>query len=68
VVGTGADFHADEARRQRVDEFQKVGARDSGPNQSGLARLIEAMNRKDVLRQIDVNGYDFHELPLPTND
>ena len=33
-----------------------------------LARFIDAMNGKNVLCQIDVNGYDGNGLPYPTSE
>lgn len=67
MVGAGAGLHADQAGRQRGDEFEQLAARDIGAHQRGLARLIHAVNGENVLCQIDANGYDCHGLPLPAN-
>jgi len=45
-----------------------VAARHTGTHQRGLACFVHAVNGKDVLCQIDANGYDCHGLPLPTNE
>jgi len=66
VVRTGTGFHTHQARRQRGDEFEPFGTRDSGPDQSGLARFIHAVNSKDVLRQINAKGYDSHDASPST--
>lgn len=63
---SGAGFHADEARRQRSDEFEQFGSRHSDPNQGGLACGVHTMNSKDVLGEIDSDGDNgSHGLPLP---
>ena len=66
VVGAGARFHADAARRQRDDEFEQLGTRHAGAHQHALACGIHAVNSKDVLGEIDSNGDNGrHGLPLP---
>jgi len=47
VVSAGAGLHADQARWQRGDGFEQLGARDAGTHQRGLARFIHAVNGKD---------------------
>ena len=61
MVSTGACFHADQARRQSGDEFEQLGAWHAGANQCRFACLIYAMDGKNVLCQIDANGYDYRE-------
>jgi hypothetical protein len=46
VMGARAGFHAGEARWQRGDEFEQLGARHMGPHQGRLARCIHAANGK----------------------
>ncbi len=61
---TGAGFHADEAGRQLCDQRQKMLPRYFGLDPRGLAVIINAMRRKDVLGQIDSYGDNAHGLPL----
>ena len=69
MVGAGAGFYTDEARRQCRDEFEQLGTRHTGAHQRWLACGINAMNSKDVLGEIDTDGDNGrHELPLPQNE
>ena len=69
MVGAGAGFHTDEARRQCRDEFEQLGTRHTGAHQRRLACGINAMNSKDVLGEIDTDGDNGrYGLPLPQNE
>jgi hypothetical protein len=53
----------------RDDGCEQLGARDSGPNQGGMACGIHTMSSKDVLGGIDSDGDNGgHGLPLPHNE
>ena len=69
LVGARAGFHADEARRQRGDEFEQLGARHARAHQHALACGIHAVNSKDVLGEIDSDGDNGRHGPLlPQNE
>jgi hypothetical protein len=61
---TGADFHADQARQQVGDQRQELGTRNPGFGQLGLAVLVDAVNRKNVLGEIYPHGDNAHDIPL----
>ena len=63
VVGTGTRLHADEAGWQVGNELQKFGAGHLRAHQSWFACFIDAVHRKDVLGDINSNGYDSHDFP-----
>ena len=65
VVGAGAGLHADHAGRQRRDQLVQLVARHGGPNQLGLADLIDAMHRENILGEVNTYGQNRHGLPLP---
>jgi len=63
-MGSAARLPADQARRQVGNEFKQFGAWHLRAYQGGLASLIHAMHGKDVLGQINSNGYDSHDFPF----
>ena len=63
VVCARAGFDADQAGRQIGDEFEQLGAWHLGAHQCRFAGLIHAVQGKNVLCQIDANGYDSHDFP-----
>lgn len=65
VVGARAGLHANDARRQAGDELMELVARHGRADQFGLAGLVDAMNRKNVLGEVDTHGQNRHGLPLP---
>ena len=64
VVRTRTRFHADQARRQVGDQRQQVRALHFRLDQRGLAAIIDAMQGKYVLGEIDSYGDNVHGLPL----
>lgn len=64
VVGAGAGFHADQARRELGDQRQELFPIYLGFDQFRLAVFIHAMNRKDGLGQINSNDDNAHDFPL----
>ncbi len=64
VVGAGAGLYADQARQQIGEEFKQFGAWQIGPKQREFASLIHTMHGKNVLCQIDANGYDIYKTSL----
>lgn len=65
VVGTGARFHGVDARWQRSDQLEQLGARHRRTQQFGAALLVASMDGKHVLGEIDADGQNGHGLPLP---
>jgi len=63
VVGARAGFHADQAGRQIGNQLQQLSAWYLGAHQRGLACLIHALHGKDILGEINSNGYDSHDFP-----
>ena len=63
-MGARTRFHADQARRQRGDQLQQLAACNARANQGGAACGIHAMDRKDVLGEIDSQSNNSHGLPL----
>ena len=66
VVGAGAGFDADGARRQGGDEFVQLGANDLGMTQHDGTAGVDAVQGKHVLGEIDSSVQNAHELPLPS--
>lgn len=60
-----AGFHADHTGRQRRNQLMQLVARHGWANQLSLASLVYAMDRKNVLGEVDTNGQNRHGLPLP---
>ena len=60
VMGTAAGFESDGARRQGGDEFEELGARDLWLEQDRLAGFVDAVEGKNVLGEVDAEGYDGH--------
>lgn len=61
--GTGPSFHEGGPAshpNHRGTEKAQICTRNVRAHQRGLARFIDAVNSKDVLCQIDANGYDCH--------
>lgn len=59
-----ARLHADQAGRQRRNEFQQPGARHTGTHQGRPARGVHTVNGKHVLGKIDSDSDNSHGLPL----
>ena len=57
-------LHANEARRQFRNQFEQGGAFDDRSQESRLACLIHAMHSKDVLGEVNSNGYDSRDFPF----
>ena len=55
----------DHARRQRRDQRMQLLADHRRSNQLGLAPMIDAVNSKNILGQINTDGQNRHGLPLP---
>lgn len=64
VVGAGAGFHADHAGRQRGHQFCQLRPRHIRAHQRRLTRLINAVQGKHVLGEIDTQIQNGHGLPL----
>jgi len=64
VVGAGAGFDADEARRQGGHHFEQPGAWHARQQQFGLAGVVDTVQGKDVLGEIDSNGQNGHDFPF----
>jgi hypothetical protein len=60
VVCAEAGFHADDARRQLRDDWQKMLSRYFWFDQRGLAALLNAVHGKEVLGEIDSDGDNVH--------
>jgi hypothetical protein len=65
VVRTGAGFHADRARWQRGDQLLQPSTRHARTHQRWLAVLVDPVDRKNVLGEIDPDVQNGHGLPLP---
>jgi len=63
MVGTGADFGADQAGWQMGYAFEQLGTRNVWAHQGKVACFIDAMHSEDVLGEINSNGYDCHDFP-----
>ncbi len=57
-------MHTDQAGRELGDQGWQLFACDLGLDQYGLAVFIDAVNRKDVLGEIDTYRHNAHGLPL----
>jgi len=60
VMGAAAGLESDGARRQGGDEFEELGARDLWLEQDRLAGFVDAVEGKNVLGEVDAEGYDGH--------
>ena len=58
-MGRGAGLHADEARRQRLEELQHLAAPKLLPNDDLLGR-VNPMNLEHVLGDIQTDRGDLH--------
>jgi GH25 family lysozyme M1 (1,4-beta-N-acetylmuramidase) len=61
---TRTGFHADQARRQRGDQLNQLVARDWRPHQRSATGLVDTVDGKNVLGEIDANGNNSHCLSL----
>jgi hypothetical protein len=59
IVGRGTGLHADQARRQRLEERQHLAAPELLPNDDVFDR-IDPVNLKHVLGDIQTNRRDLH--------
>jgi hypothetical protein len=59
----GANFHADQARRQIGNKFIQLGAWHLGAPPHGLGKFIDAADGNDVFGEVNSNGYDSHDFP-----
>jgi len=64
VVCAGAGFHADQAGRQVGDHFQQLTASHFGFDKYCFAILVNAMQSKYILGEINAYGDNIHGLPL----
>jgi hypothetical protein len=64
VARTGTRFHADQARRQRGDQFMQLVASDRRTHLRSATGLVDAVDGKNVLGEIDASGNNGHGLPL----
>ena len=62
VVGGGASLPTDQARWQMGCEFEQRGTWDVWAHHGRFACFIDAMQRKDVLGEINSKGYDDHDF------
>jgi hypothetical protein len=58
-MGGGARFHADKARRQRLEELQHLAALKLLPNDDLLGR-VDSVNLEHVLGDIQTDGGNLH--------
>jgi len=65
VVGARAGLHANDAGRQRRNQLVQLVARHGRSHQLDLAGLVDAVNRENVLGEVDTHGQNRHEPPLP---
>jgi hypothetical protein len=59
IMGGGTRFHADEARRQRLEELQHLAAPELLPNDDLLGR-VDPVNLEHVLGDIQADRGDLH--------
>jgi hypothetical protein len=64
VVRAGAGFNADGARRQRGHQRVQFGPRHPRLQQLRLADFVHAVQREDILGEIDSNGQNGHDFPF----
>jgi hypothetical protein len=53
-------FDANQARRERIDKFTQLAALLGRALIHDLARVVDAMYRKNKLGEIDANGQNSH--------
>jgi hypothetical protein len=63
VVGAGAGFHADQARRQAGGQFQQLRPFHRRTLQDNLPGGIHAVQCEYVLGKVDAGRYDFYDFP-----
>lgn len=64
VVGAGAGFHADHTRSQVGDELMQLVARHGRADQVRPADLVDVMQGKHVLGEIDTHAQNGHDFPF----
>jgi hypothetical protein len=61
-----ARLHANGARRQRGYQLMQPGTLHARAHQHRLAVLVDSVDRKNVLGEIDPDEQNSHGLPLPS--
>ena len=64
VMGARTCLHANEARRKFGKQLKQGRAFGDRAYKCGRTRLIHAMHCKDVLGEVNSNGYDSHDFPF----
>src|SRR5690606_12343816 len=62
-----ARLHADQTWRQRAQQWHQISTLDLGLEQHHLARLIDAMHRKNILGKVNTNCNNSHDFPFRIN-
>src|SRR6186713_3107780 len=66
MMRSRAGLHANGARRQRGHQLMQPGTLHARAHQYCLAVLVDSVDRKNVLGEVDPNEQNSHGLPLPS--
>src|SRR5450631_3257030 len=66
MMRTRAGLHAHGARRERRHQLMQPGTLHARAYQHRLAVLVDSVERKNVLGEIDSHEQNSHGLPLPS--